>query len=83
MTKDEQHRMIRDLKDYSSKMGRQDQYDLEMFMKRDKDDEELDSLSFKKLEEMHRRYVVRKTKKDIEELLKKYSAEQKKDQESK
>jgi hypothetical protein len=75
--------MIRDLKDYLPKMGRQDQYDFEMFVRRDKDDEELDSLSFKKLEEMHRRYLVRKTKKDVEELLKKYSAEQKKDEESK
>jgi hypothetical protein len=49
-----------------------------MFVKRDKDDEELDSLSFRKLEEMHKRYVVRKTKKDIEEMLKKYSADLKK-----
>lgn len=79
MTKDEQHRMIRDLKDYQSKMERRDQYDFEMFMKRDKDDEELDSVSFRKLEEMHKRYVVRKTKKDIEEMLKKYSADLKKD----
>ncbi len=71
--------MIRDLKDYQSKMERRDQYDFEMFMKRDKDDEELDSVSFRKLEEMHKRYVVRKTKKDIEEMLKKYSADLKKD----
>jgi hypothetical protein len=78
MTKDEQHRMVNDLKDYLSKMERQDQYDFEMFVKRDKDDEELDSLSFRKLEEMHKRYVVRKTKKDIEEMLKKYSADLKK-----
>jgi len=71
--------MLNDLKDCLSKMGRQDQYDFEMFMKRDKDDEELDSLSLKKLEEMHRRYVVHKTRKDIEEMLKKYSAGLKKD----
>jgi hypothetical protein len=78
MTKDEQHRMIQDLKDYLSKMERQDQYDFGMYVKRDKDDEELDSLSFKKLEEMHKRYVVRKTKKDIEEMLKNYSKDLKK-----
>jgi len=71
MTKDDQHRMINDLKDYVAKMGRQDQYDFEMFVKRDKDDEELDSLAFRKLEEMHKRYVARKTKKDIEEQWKK------------
>jgi hypothetical protein len=66
--------MIQDLKDYVSKMGREDEYDFEMFMKRDKDDEELDALSRKKLEEMHQRYVRRKTKADIEAMLKKYSA---------
>ena len=79
MTKTDQHRMIQDLKDYVSKMGREDRYDFEMFMKRDKDDEELDSLSRKKLEEMHKRYVHRKTKADIEAMLKKYSAALNKD----
>ena len=82
MTKDEQRRMLQDLKDYVARMGRQDQYDFEMFVKRDKDDEELDALSFAKLEEMHKRYVVRKTKKDIEELLKKYSKDVNKDKDS-
>jgi hypothetical protein len=75
----DQRKMIEDLRDYASKMDRKERDDFEMFVKRDKDDEELDSLSFKKLEEMHERYVVKKTKKDIEELLKKYSAELKKD----
>jgi len=75
----EQNKLIQELKDYLPKMSSGERYDFEMFQKRDKDDEELDSLSFKKLEEMHKRYVVRKTKKDIEELLKKYSGELKKD----
>jgi hypothetical protein len=67
----EQHKIIRELRDYLPKMSRTDQYDFEMFAKRDKDDEELDALSIMKLEAMQRKYVVRKSKKDIEELFKK------------
>ena len=67
----EQHKLILDLKDYASRMSRSDQYDFEMFQKRDKDDEELDGPSFRKLEDLHGRYVVKKSRKDIESLFKK------------
>ena len=67
----EQHKIIQELRDYLPKMSRTDQYDFEMFAKRDKDDEELDALSSMKLEAMQRKYIVRKSKKDIEELFKK------------
>lgn len=40
MTHAEQHRMIQELKDYSKNMKGQDYYDFEMFVKRDKDDED-------------------------------------------
>ena len=70
----EQHKIIQELKDYLSKMSSTDRYDFEMFQKRDKDDEELDALSMSKLEAMHARYIVRKNKKDIEELFKKMSS---------
>jgi hypothetical protein len=52
-------------------MSPSDRYDFEMFAKRDKDDEELDALSTMKLEALQRKYIVRKSKKDIEELFKK------------
>ena len=67
----EQHKLIQELRDYLPKMSRTDQYDFEMFAKRDKDDEELDALSSMKLEAMQRKYIVRKSRKDIEELFKK------------
>jgi hypothetical protein len=70
----EQHKVIQELRDYLPKMSSTDRYDFEMFQKRDKDDEELDALSTAKLEAMQKRYIVRKTKKDIEELFKKFSA---------
>jgi hypothetical protein len=70
----EQHKIMQELKDLVPKMSSSDRYDFEMFMKRDKDEEELDALSTAKLEAMQRRYVVRKSKKDIEELFKKISS---------
>ncbi len=70
----EQHKIIQELKAYLPKMSSGDLYSFEMFQKRDKDDEELDALASAKLEEMQNRYLVRKTKKDIEELFKKISS---------
>lgn len=60
MTHAEQHRMISELKDHVRKMNRYDQQEYEMFAKRDKDDEDLDSLSQKRLMQLHSQYVVRK-----------------------
>ena len=70
----EQHKVIQELRDYLPKMSSADRYDFEMFQKRDKDDEELDALSAAKLEAMQKRYIVRKTKKDIEEMFKKFTS---------
>jgi hypothetical protein len=62
MTHDEQHRMILELLDYSYRFGGRDKYDFEMFLKRDKDDEDLDTISQKRLQGLHDQYVVRKSK---------------------
>ena len=70
----EQHKIIQELKDFLAKMSPADRYDFEMFQKRDKDEEELDALATAKLEAMQKRYVARKSKKDIEELFKKISS---------
>ncbi len=64
--------MILELRDYSSKMNRDDLYEFEMLLKRDKDDEDLDSVSHLKLQTLYSRYVRKKTKQDVEELLRKY-----------
>ena len=71
----EQHKLIQDLRGYLPKMSSADRYDFEMFQKRDKDEEELDALSTAKLEAMQKRYIVRKTKQDIDALFKKLSSE--------
>ena len=69
----EQHKIIQELKDYVPKMSKEDRYNFEMYQKRDKDDEELDAVSTATLEAMQKRYVVRKTKQDIEALFRKMS----------
>ena len=60
MTHAEQHKMIVELMDYTRKMGRYDLEEFEMFVKRDKDDEDLDERSGKKLISFYEKYVVKK-----------------------
>ena len=57
MTKDEQHKMIELLRDYSHKMRGKDLDDFEMMRKRDKDDEDLDELSRRNLYTLLEKYV--------------------------
>ncbi len=57
MTHIEQHRLILELKDYTHKMKRYDLEQFSMFEKRDKDDEDLDQASQKKLLEFYITYV--------------------------
>ncbi|MBI3579086.1 MAG: hypothetical protein HY089_06730 [Ignavibacteriales bacterium] len=81
MTHVEQKKIIEELKGYVARMDRKERYDFEMMLKRTRDDEELDTLTVRKLEELQKKYIVKKTKQDIEALLKKYSADlDKKDQ---
>ncbi len=72
----DQHKLVRELKDFVGKMTSAEKYDFEMMQKRDKDDEELDQLTHAKLESMHKRLVVKKSKKDIDELFRKLSSNQ-------
>ncbi len=58
MTSIEQHKMIRELRDFEAKMARAEYEEFQMFVKRDKDDEDLDELSKRKLEAMFEKYVV-------------------------
>ncbi len=60
MTHDEQHRMILELRDSVHRMTRDDEELFTMFVKRDKDDEDLDVVAQKKLEGFYEKYVVRK-----------------------
>ena len=60
MTHAEQHKMIVELTDYARRMGRYELEDFDMFVKRDKDDEDLDEGSGKKLMSLYMKYVVNK-----------------------
>jgi hypothetical protein len=57
MTHIEQHKLILELRDYTHKMKRYDLEEFEMFAKRDKDDEDLDGDSRKRLLEFYALYV--------------------------
>ncbi len=57
MTHIEQHKMIQELKDYLRKMKRYDQEEFEMFLKRDADDEDLDTQSLRRLKQLYELYV--------------------------
>jgi hypothetical protein len=57
MTHADQHQMIMELMDYSRRMKRSDQEDFEMFVKRDKDDEDLDQTSMKRLRQLYESHV--------------------------
>lgn len=58
MTSVEQHKLVKELRDYEAKMSRSELEMFEMFRKRDKDDEDLDNISRKKLLALHEKYVV-------------------------
>ncbi|MCL5267875.1 MAG: hypothetical protein M1469_07220 [Bacteroidetes bacterium] len=60
MTSAEQRKLLEGLKYKTSKMLSKDKYDYEMFLKRDKDDEDLDSLSMKRLKELFEKYTEKK-----------------------
>ncbi len=60
MTSAEQRKLLDGLKYKTSKMLSRDKYDFEMFVKRDKDDEDLDSLSLKRLKELYEKYADKK-----------------------
>lgn len=53
----EQHKLILHLEDYAHKMKRTDFDEFEMFRKRDKDDEDLDEASRRRLVDLYRLYV--------------------------
>jgi hypothetical protein len=57
MTKAEQHSMIETLRDYMNAMRGRDLDEFEMMRKRDKDDEDLDELSRRRLNELFVKYV--------------------------
>jgi len=57
MTRVEQHKIIELLRDYANIMRGRDLDEFEMMRKRDRDDEELDEITRRRLTELYVRYV--------------------------
>ena len=66
----EQKKLLSELKDFERKMSLSDLEAYKLFIKRDKDDDELDTLSIKRLKELHQKYYVPKAKPDISKYFK-------------
>lgn len=62
MTHVEQKKIISELREYERKMGRYEQEEFRMFVKRDMDDEDIDDMSKNKLLQMYEKYIVNKQK---------------------
>ncbi len=65
MTHIEQRKLIQELKDYERRMSRAEQEEFAMFVKRDKDDEDIDEMSKKSLLLLHEKYVANRPKKTV------------------
>jgi len=60
MTHAEQRRMIEEISGYVRRMKRYDLEEFEMFAKRNKDDEDLDLISQKRLQKLYDMYVAKR-----------------------
>ncbi len=67
MTSVEQRKMVQRLKQVMTKMNSGDRQSFEMMVKRDHDDEELDSLTMAKLKQLHERFFPKNTKQALED----------------
>jgi len=67
MTSVEQRKMVQRLKQVIMKMNSSDRQSFEMMVKRDRDDEELDSLTMAKLKQLHEKFFPKNTKQSLEE----------------
>lgn len=75
MKRDQQHKMILALRDYVKGMKSEDREAFVMMQKRDRDDEDLDSITLQQLIRLHERFVTKKNRGELEERWKKLSGE--------
>ena len=67
----DQKKYFETLKRYERKFSSDEMKEYKMFLKRHKDDEDLDNISFGKLKNLYTKYYVNREKIDINELFKK------------
>ncbi|MBK7105691.1 MAG: hypothetical protein IPM32_01430 [Ignavibacteriae bacterium] len=71
MRNSDQKKYIETLLRYEKKFTQDELKDFKMFAKRNKDDEDLDNISFQKLKNLYTKYYVNREKIDINEFFKK------------
>ena len=67
----DQKNFIEALKRYENKMDEKERSFFSTTLKRDKDEEDLDSISFSKLKELYTKYYVNRKKPSLDDLFKK------------
>ncbi len=70
-----QKKYLDTLKRYERKFDKSELYIYKMFVKRNKDEEDLDKLSLQKLENLYKKYHLNREKKDYDDLFKKQEPE--------
>ena len=75
MRSTDQKNYIATLKRYEKKMDRDEREMYRMFVKRHKDDEDLDNISFGKLKDLYTKYYTNREKKNFDHLFKKPDSE--------
>ncbi len=76
MTSVEQRKMVQRLKQVVTKMSSDERQAFEMMAKRDRDDEELDSLAMAKLKQLHAKFYPKHSKQELEDKWKKLTGEE-------
>ena len=71
MTSVEQRKMVQRLKLVTAKMSSEERRSFEMMTKRDRDDEDLDSMTMIKLKQLYVKYFPKNSKETLEEKWKK------------
>ena len=69
----DQKKYFEQLKRYERKFDSKESYDYKMMLKRHKDEEELDRLSFERLKELYTKYYVNRERKNYDDIFKKSS----------
>ena len=67
----DQKNFIQNLKRFEMKMDSKERDFFKSVVKREKDEEDLDSISFRKLSELHTKYFVNRKKPNLDDLFKK------------
>jgi len=66
----EQQKLLDELKSFERVMAPKDKEEYKMFLKRQKDDEDFDSISMTKLKSLHSRYYKTKDKSEFDKFFK-------------